>query len=420
MRIQHHGRIGLTAFVAASLFFGCGVKPVPTEEQTAALLHGGPPLLVRECERLLKDCDRLHRPGRFRDACVWEILHGECGHPPHADAGRDMSNRGRDAAMDVGGGRHDAAPDRVDSHVDTGAADLRSGNPDGAPDRCPVITALNVPTTAVVGQSIALSAAAFDPDSGDTLTFSWYLLSSDAPITLAPTQSSTGATTLTCFAAGTADFELGVDDGRRSDGNVRCATFQTATVTCVCPDGGCPVVCLADQASCRVNSGPSCCNGEPCTNAVCGGCVDLGIACNGSLPCCSGAACTNGFCGGCISDGFACSTTVPCCSGPCGANGQCGKETCLGLLEACDGTVPCCGLPPALCTGGVCTPPPPPPPPPPCVPDGQLCNAASTCCTGRLCLGTCGACVSAGSGCNLAPAGCCSGESCVAGVCAQN
>jgi hypothetical protein len=416
MRFQSHSRIGLTAFVATSLFFSCGVKPAPTEEQTAALLRGGPPLLVLECERLLKDCERLHRPGRFRDACVWEVLHGKCGHPPHADAGRDMSNRGRDAAMDVGGGRHDAAPDRVDSHVDTGAPDFRSVNLDGATDRCPVITALNVPATVVVGQPIVLSAAAFDPDSGDTLSFSWFLGSSGAPFTLAPTQSSTGATTLTCFAAGTDDFELGVDDGRLPDGNVRCATFQTATVTCVCPDGGCPVVCLSDQASCSVTSGPSCCNGEPCTNGFCGGCVGLGTACSASVPCCSGVACTNGLCGGCMVDGTACSTTTPCCSGVCPGSGRCGEPSCIGLSAACDGTVPCCGVPTITCTGGICN----PAPPPPCVPDGQLCNATSTCCTGRLCLGTCGACVSAGSACNLAPAGCCSGESCVAGVCANN
>jgi hypothetical protein len=418
MRFQSHSRIGVTTFVAASLFFSCGVKPVPTEEQTAALLHGGSPLLVRACERLLKDCDRLHRPGRFRDACVWEVLRGECGHPPHGDAGRDLGNRGRDAALDVAGGPHDAAPDRVDSHVDTGAADFRSVNLDGSTDRCPVITALNVPATVVVGQPVALSAAAFDPDSGDTLAFSWFL--DGGPITLSPARSSTGATTLTCFAAGTASFELGVDDGRLPSGNVRCATFQTATVTCVCPDGGCAPVCLPDQASCNVRMGPSCCNGEPCTNGVCGGCVDdLGSACSASVPCCSGVACTNGLCGGCMRDGTACSTTTPCCSGVCPGSGICGEPACVAPSAACDGTVPCCFAPTSICTGGICAPAP-PPPPPPCVPDGQFCSTTSICCTGKLCLETCGACVPVGIGCNLAPAGCCSGESCVAGVCAQN
>lgn len=86
MKFQSHGRIGLTAFVATSLFFSCGVKPAPTEEQAAALLRGGPPVFVLECERLLKDCEHLRRP-RLRDACVREVLRGECGHPPHGDAG---------------------------------------------------------------------------------------------------------------------------------------------------------------------------------------------------------------------------------------------------------------------------------------------------------------------------------------------
>lgn len=137
MKFQSHSRVGLTVFVAASLFLGCGVQPAPTEEQTAALLHGGPPLLVRECERLLNDCERLRRP-RLRDACVWEVLRGECGHPPHADAGRDMSNQSRDAAMDVARGPHDAAPDRVDSRVDMGPPDSGSVRLDGSTDGCPV------------------------------------------------------------------------------------------------------------------------------------------------------------------------------------------------------------------------------------------------------------------------------------------
>ena len=114
MTFQSHSRIGVTAFIAASLFFGCGVNPAPTEEQTTALLHGGPPLFVRECERLSRDCERLRRP-RLRDACVREVLRGECGHPPHDDA-----------AVDAGGGHHDAAADHLDSgHTPDAANDVK-------------------------------------------------------------------------------------------------------------------------------------------------------------------------------------------------------------------------------------------------------------------------------------------------------
>jgi hypothetical protein len=127
MKFQSHSRIGVTAFVAASLFWGCGVKPAPTEEQTAALLHGGPPLLVRECERLLNDCERLRRP-RLRDACVREVLRGECGHPPHADAGRsgmdgsaNVPEAGRrDAGSDVGQDAGICDPSRMSCNRDAG------------------------------------------------------------------------------------------------------------------------------------------------------------------------------------------------------------------------------------------------------------------------------------------------------------
>jgi hypothetical protein len=145
MKFQSHSRIGLIALVAASSFFGCGVKPAPSEEQTAELLHGGPPLLVRECERLLADCDRLLRP-RLRDACVWEVLRGECGHFPHGDAGHagmdgpaSVPEAGtRDAGSDAGRDSGICDPSKMscnrDAGRDTGAHSPEAGISDGAAD----------------------------------------------------------------------------------------------------------------------------------------------------------------------------------------------------------------------------------------------------------------------------------------------
>jgi hypothetical protein len=399
MKFQSHGGIGLSAFFVSSLFLGCGVKPAPTEEQTAALLRGGAPPLVRVCERLLRDCDRLHRPGRFRDVCVQEVLRGPCGHPPRADAGReDTGNHGRDAAVDVGAGRRDAsvdvaaghqdaAADRVDGHVDTGAPDLRSVTVDGSTNHCPVITTFNVPTsTVLVGASITITVEASAPDPGDTLSYSWDPII-DTVASLDPVRSSTtGTTVLTCIAAGSVSLELGVVDGTQADGSSGCGAFETAVINCVCPDGGCePPACLPDQASCGSVAGPPCCNGEPCTLFVCGGCVGSGDSCSDSVPCCSGVACTSGICGGCLPDGSACSTATPCCSGACGDNGVCGGPACIGLFSPCDGTVPCCADLAVVCTRGFCA-----PPNPPCVPNGQLCTPPQTCCTGDICLGVCG------------------------------
>ena len=380
MKFQSQGRIGLIAFVAGGLFFGCGVKPAPTEEQTAALLHGGPPIFVRECERLLKDCERLHRPGRFRDACVWEVLRGECGHPPHADAGRDMSTQGRDAAVDVGAGPHDAAADRVDGHVDSGAPDLRSVTVDGSTNHCPVITTFNVPaSTVLVGTSITITVDAVDPDPGDTLSYHWTPIISTMASLDPVNSSTTGTTVLTCVAAGGVSLELAVVDGLQANGSNRCGTFETATINCVCADGGCqPPACLADQGSCDPVAGPPCCNGESCNTFVCGGCAGLGTPCGPGIPCCSGQTCTNGVCGGCLLDQTGCSATAPCCSGPCGGNNVCGGPACIGITLPCDGTVPCCDGPTVFCTGGICN-----APPPACVPDGQLCTPPQKCCARR-------------------------------------
>jgi hypothetical protein len=145
MKFQSHSRIGLTVFVAASLLLGCGVQPAPTQEQTAALLHREPPLFVWECERLLNDCERLRRP-RLRDACVWEVLRGECGHLPRGDAGRagmdgpaSVPEAGmRDAGSDVGRDSGICDPSKMscnrDAGRDTGAHSPEAGTSDGAAD----------------------------------------------------------------------------------------------------------------------------------------------------------------------------------------------------------------------------------------------------------------------------------------------
>src|ERR1700735_910836 len=206
-------RACLMVVVAACLLLGCGVKPAPTEEEAAAaaLFRRGPPSVIRECNRLIQECDRLFRPGRFRDNCVREVLHGECGRLPPPDAGRDTNVPGKDAASDAKSGQRDAAPDvpighvdgGVDRHVDSGAGDLRTVTIDGAVDFCPIITSLTGPTlTAIVGQPVTLIATAFDPNAGDTLTFDWFLLSSVPTISLDPEISLTGTTMFTCLAAG--------------------------------------------------------------------------------------------------------------------------------------------------------------------------------------------------------------------------
>jgi hypothetical protein len=433
MKTPSQNRVGLIAFIAASALVGCGSKPAPTEEESAAaLFHQGPPSLVRKCNRLLEECDRLFRPGHRRDDCVRELLHGECGHLPHVDAGRDMVGAGKDAAGDAKGGPRDAAPDvavghldsGVDRHVDSGAADLRSVTIDGSIDFCPIITSFPpLAVTAVVGQPLTLNATAVDPNPGDTLTYIWGPCCA-ASVSFAPVESATGTTTVTCLAAGTFDIELTVDDGRLTNGNIKCATSQSSEIFCVCPDGGCPLpACLPDGASCDNSVGPACCNGEACSQGVCGGaCLTLGTDCDGSIPCCPGVPCTNGVCGGCLIDQRSCSSTVPCCSGGCPLSDKCGGPECRTTGESCDGTVPCCGGPQVIvsCTGGFCS----FPMAPPCVPDGEPCTTGSQCCGGMgnpgICFGTCGACVLAGAPCDLGIAGCCNGATCVAGVCVDD
>jgi hypothetical protein len=146
MKIQSHSRIGWTAFVVAG-FFGCGVTPAPTEEQTAALFHGGPPPFVRECEGLLKDCARLHRP-RLRDACVWEVLRGECGHLSHGhDAGpvgidgpASAPEAGiRDAGFDVGRDSGICDPSTMSCNRDGGRDQGAQGPDAGASDGAAVV-----------------------------------------------------------------------------------------------------------------------------------------------------------------------------------------------------------------------------------------------------------------------------------------
>ena len=408
MKFKSDVRVGLIALLSASLFFGCGVKPAPTEDQTAALLRGGTPLFVRECERLLKDCDRFYRPGRFRDACVRKVLRGECGHH-EMDAGRDAAPPIKDAAVDVGSTRHDAAADRVDSHVDSGTPDLRTATVDGATDFCPIITQLSVSgatavvgepitvgATAVVGELITISVNAIDPDPSDKVSFAWGIVLGGAVGTgsfdpAISTTTGSGAFTFTCLSVGTVEIEVDAGDRR----TVACDSVPTLLITCTCPDGGCPLpACLPDQASCNPLSGPSCCNSELCNLGRCGGCTGMGLPCG--TGCCAGVACTNGFCGGCVADSITCTLAVglpavTCCSGvECGAEQVCGGPPCAAIGGACGGATNCCT--PGVCQlttelSGTCVT---LPPPPPCVPDGQLCAPPQTCCTGKICFGVCG------------------------------
>jgi hypothetical protein len=86
----------------------------------------------------------LHRPGWLRDACVWEVLRGECEHLPHADAGRagmDGPASVPEAGMrDAGsnGGQHGGICDpsrtscNLDAGRDAGVHGPEAGASDGA------------------------------------------------------------------------------------------------------------------------------------------------------------------------------------------------------------------------------------------------------------------------------------------------
>lgn len=90
---------------------------------------------------------------------------------------------------------------------------------------CPVLdTASALPTTAAVGETIALTGVAHDPDEGPgALTYAWTATSGTLS---SPTAASPG---FTCTEVGTVSLTLTVSDGDTTEG---CAATQTVTVTC--------------------------------------------------------------------------------------------------------------------------------------------------------------------------------------------
>jgi hypothetical protein len=291
MRFQSHRRIGVTAFVVGTLFFGCGDKPAPTEEQTAALLRGGPPLFVRECERLLKDCDRLHRP-RLRDACVWEVLRGECGHPPRRDAGRigmdgpaSVPEAGmRDSGLDVGRDSGICDPSKTSCNRDAGKDAEVHGPEAGASD----------------------GAADVRPDSGASCL---------------PDSTACGPTTEiccggTCLNGRCCEPTLGAACGI---GAGFCCSPAICQLTTGLTNGVCVATCSADGALC---AGLPCCSGAPCIQGVCGGCDGVGESCTSAqFGCCPGTHCGGTTCmagAACVASGQPCPINAQsCCSGSC-------------------------------------------------------------------------------------------------------
>ncbi len=97
----------------------------------------------------------------------------------------------------------------------------------GAGDRCPVLTYYSVnPTSLKVGDQSILSATATDPDTGDTVTYSW--TATAGTVTNGTNQNAT----YVCSAVGTATITLSYDDVTTLLNPCAAQTVQT-TVTCM-------------------------------------------------------------------------------------------------------------------------------------------------------------------------------------------
>jgi hypothetical protein len=98
------------------------------------------------------------------------------------------------------------------------------------PNACPLISfAGATPPSAAVGESIALSAQATDPDqSSAQLYYLWLPSSTDAGELGTVTNADTANATFTCERAGTTDVALLVSDGA-------CPSTAYVTVTCTAP-----------------------------------------------------------------------------------------------------------------------------------------------------------------------------------------
>jgi len=155
-----------------------------------------------------------------------------------------------------------------------------------------------------------------------------------------------------------------------------------------CPHGPCelgppllPGCSSCTAAVCGVL--PSCCQtgwtsacvaqAEQSCGLDCGGCNELGTACNVGADCCSGT-CTGGVCAdACAPDGSDCSVGSDCCSQSCNG-GVCGAA-CAPVGGACGFGTPCCS---GTCVSGTCA-------PVACPSDGSACgNCIAGSCCGQL------------------------------------
>jgi hypothetical protein len=120
----------------------------------------------------------------------------------------------------LGCGDNTAEPGEVDVALDFVAA-----------DKCPSITsAVAAPIQTTVGGAIGVSATAFDPDRGETVSFSWSPAAHFA-------NPSSAATSYVCPAAGRQTLTLTVADSRRS---IPCTANATLEVECVASSGSGP------------------------------------------------------------------------------------------------------------------------------------------------------------------------------------
>lgn len=100
-----------------------------------------------------------------------------------------------------------------------------------AADNCPSITsAVAAPVQTSIGGTVDVSATAFDPDRGETVTFSWSPAAHFA-------NPSSAVTSYVCPAAGRQTLILTIADSRRP---TPCTAKATLQVDCLAGNGAGP------------------------------------------------------------------------------------------------------------------------------------------------------------------------------------
>ncbi|MFH1222056.1 MAG: hypothetical protein V1492_03150 [Candidatus Micrarchaeota archaeon] len=158
----------------------------------------------------------------------------------------------------------------------------------------------------------------------------------------------------------------------------------------------------------------NCCNGSQCINGVCGASCKKSGQCSGQSDCCSGYYCSDNMvctpAQQCAGTSQYCGVDSDCCSGLFCLNSACNSQRCLDNGNKCSASKDCCS---GLCRDGVCI--------QACKTTGS-CTSTADCCSGYYCSDnlvctktqTCG---DTGATCSPTANTCCSGLSCVNGIC---